>query len=29
VLRTENNDEALTLLKDNGFSVIEDEAYTI
>jgi len=29
VLRTENNDEALMLLKDNGFSVIEDEAYTI
>lgn len=29
VLRTENNDEALTLLKNKGFSVIEDEAYTI
>lgn len=29
VLRTENNEESLKLLKDNGFSVIEDEAYTI
>ncbi len=29
VLRTDDNDEALTLLKDDGFSLIEDEAYTI
>lgn len=29
VLRTDNNEEALTLLKDDGFSLIEDEAYTI
>lgn len=29
VLRTEDNDLSLKLLKDNGFSVIEDEAYTI
>ncbi len=29
VLRTEDNDKSLALLKDNGFSVIEDEAYTI
>lgn len=29
VLRTDNNEESLKLLKENGFSVIEDEAYTI
>jgi DNA-binding MurR/RpiR family transcriptional regulator len=29
VLRTENNELSLKLLKDNGFSIIEDEAYTI
>lgn len=29
VLRTEDNDTSLKLLKENGFSVIEDEAYTI
>lgn len=29
VLRTDNNDDALELLKSNGFSLIEDEAYTI
>lgn len=29
VLRTEDNDLSLKLLKDNGFSVIEDEAYNI
>lgn len=29
VLRTEDNDTSLSLLKENGFSVIEDEAYTI
>ena len=29
VLRTEDNDLSLKLLKDNDFSVIEDEAYTI
>ncbi|MBR0471588.1 MAG: acetolactate synthase [Methanosphaera sp.] len=29
VLRTEDNELSLSLLKDNGFSVVEDEAYTI
>ncbi|RAP48750.1 MAG: acetolactate synthase [Methanosphaera sp. rholeuAM6] len=29
VLRTDDNDASLKLLKENGFSVIEDEAYTI
>ena len=29
VLRTDDNDTSLKLLKQNGFSVIEDEAYTI
>lgn len=29
VLRTEDNDASLKLLKENGFSVVEDEAYTI
>ena len=29
VLRTDDNDSSLKLLKENGFSVIEDEAYTI
>ncbi len=29
VLRTDNNEESLKLLKENSFSVIEDEAYTI
>lgn len=29
VLRTEDNNSSLKLLKENGFSVIEDEAYTI
>lgn len=29
VLRTEDNIKSMTLLKDNNFSVIEDEVYTI
>lgn len=29
VLRTDDNDKALEILKDNSFSVIDDEAYTI
>ena len=29
VLRTENNELALNILKDNSFSIIDDEAYTI
>lgn len=29
VLRTEDNDKSLSILKENGFSIVEDEAYTI
>jgi hypothetical protein len=29
VLRTDDNDKSLKLLKENSFSVVEDEAYTI
>lgn len=29
VLRTDDNDRALDILADNGFSIIDDEAYTI
>ena len=29
VLRTDDNEKSLKLLKDNAFSVVEDEAYTI
>ena len=29
VLRTDDNDKALGILEDNGFSIINDEAYTI
>ncbi len=29
VLRTDDNEKSLKLLKDNSFSVVEDEAYTI
>ena len=29
VLRTDDNEKSLKLLKEEGFSVVEDEAYTI